>query len=435
MAAMQDQKPEAPLAVARKRQMEMGQMQVVTMPGQGGAEVKSLLKLTPQGLVRNWMCAVRLSEEKGEVYRMRGAPIITAAGYDRCNLFAGITFVCPPVVAGEDGTDRPNPYLHRSKSTGVEWVRVRQVGVGRNPQANLVAHDLTLNYDLSMYWAQDILSKWSGRKSDACKSWGTLENIKADGQYESIYPRQKVIALPDGFALIVDLTHLDVVACVLEHINRQKFAERNAITICRRNILKRHFAAAKLDNSLTVNIVGWPQIDRDLDELREVVSKADAGKVTLGGEAVIVERNVETPDRDEADAVLSGDVHEDMTGDDDDEPAAGVDVAEPSIAEKDAYQDAVCTGKPPLFPGESPPPPADPDPEFAELIKQVGPEDAFKALGAAGIDPDAPWGPDTLTFAKATLKQVLKHRTRKDAGHATDQKAGTGQVQGNLLNG
>ena len=302
-------------------------------PKRGDPDVQAIVKIGPGGQLRSTMTHVALNEEKGEIFglpqsykdqngdwKSRVVKSITAAGYDKLNLFAGVSFVAPETVKGDDGADRPNPCIERGANGEVQCVRVRQIGIGRVATGNLVSHDLTVNFDLRTYLIQDIWSKWTGRKKDPPKAWGIViqdsEPLPADTTKAGRWAKFNTAV--SGVSLFLNLMDKDVLSILGEHINRQKFAERNAVTICRRNILKKFFAAAKLDASLSVPVVGWMQADRDLRQLAYVAAEAGKGRMIVDGtEELTVEREAETvSEPEEVDAALAGEADEDMVAED-----------------------------------------------------------------------------------------------------------------------
>jgi len=315
-------KREAPQAPEKS-----GLASIILIPSDeaGGKPTNALVKMTPNGLVRSIHVRVPLSEAKGEVWYLGGydennrwnkkaKAAITAAGYNKLNLVGGVSFATPETLVSEDGKASSNPYFHR-ESGELVYVKVRRIGIGRNAAGNLVAIDLTVTYNIRDYFAQDCFAKWSGKKSDtATAGWGQIfdaENIPDEVRKDG---RRKLIRCPGGVVLSIDLTQKDAIAVIQEHINRQKFAERNAWTICERNILKKFYAAAQLrPTDLTVPVVAWQTVDRALEELARIAAESRGGRVTVGNEELEIERQNEVAnDKDEVDAALAGDADEEM---------------------------------------------------------------------------------------------------------------------------
>ena len=311
---------------------------VLVPPGPGSDGVAALAKRTKDGDIHSLQVTVPLNIQKGHVWKMgRWDPesrtvvpdyAVTALGYDRLNSVAGVAILKPPTLHIDDGRIVPNPYFERVRETDeIRRVRVRMVGIGRSSVGNLVAHDVTLSYDLGNYLAQDIWSKWTGKKKDAPKAWGKVypfgrapDNIKQNPQF-------LCIAIPTGVALYVDLTNKDVLSVISEHIGKQKFAERNAETICKRNVLARFFAVRRVhpaDNGLFyVTFIAWPESDRDLGRIADMAAQAQEGRIEVDGEEVEVASAAVVPGNDDVNAALGGEVDEDQgsaAGEDDSAP-------------------------------------------------------------------------------------------------------------------
>ncbi len=328
--------------------------------------VKSMVKRTPSGFVHSTMARVPLSVQRDEIYLMnRYNPstreyetknVITAAGYHKLNQFAGVSFISPDTLTNDDGTIVGNPYSHASgdatSKKEVQYVRVRRVGIGRNAQGNWVAIDLTVTYDLTLYFAQDMWAAWQGKKSSPSSAkWGSLYSTENVPHEVRTNPQLRIIDCPGGVSLAVDLNARPVVALFQEHINRQKFAERNAVTICERNILKKFFATSRVGTDMTVPVISWPQVDLDLQQIDNITRAVSRGSAVIDGEEVIVESAVIEADQDEAEAALAGEYDEDQASDsdDDDLPASvtgtKTKTAQTKTAQADISDDAVDLSK------------------------------------------------------------------------------------------
>lgn len=282
-----------------------------------------LIKNSPNGEVRNLTTTVVLDPDT-DVYQMsvkRGdrwqkVNVLTAMGYANLNKYLGISFVSATSLLNDEGNAVCNPYFKYDSDGDIEYVKVRLIGIGRNHIGNLVAIDYTLRYDLKMYLAQDVMARWSGRAGDATKSWGELfstpnvpDDIKKD-------PKKKLVHVPGGLTLALDITSKDVIGLIQEHSSRQKFAERNASTICRRNILKSLTGKSVVPDNLEVKVSCWPTRDRKLTELAKVVEDAKDGRCESDGEVVEVSAVSEViSDPDEVNAAVSGDFDEEMVAD------------------------------------------------------------------------------------------------------------------------
>ena len=320
---------------------ELGKSRLAVFPGatKDDEPQMALVKVTPGGLVRSMLTRVHLSRERNETYEFGAYDpvtrswvkrnVITAGGYDAVNRFGGVAFLSPDTVADDDGNPRSNPWIDRQDGS-VKRVRVRRIGIGRNPAGNIVARDYTLTYDLELYFAQDVWARWSGKKKDTTtQAWGALydtANIPPTARQDA---KKKIVRCPGGVSLALDLASKEVVNLFHEHLNRQKFAERNAITICERNILKKHFGVTTVGADGTVAVVAWMQPDREMAEFGKIAALAAKGKVELGnGEEMQVIQDAEVIEtKEEIDAALAGDVEEEQQpadAIDDDAPVPGV---------------------------------------------------------------------------------------------------------------
>jgi hypothetical protein len=394
---------------------------VLAPPDADGANPTTAICLNgPTGLIRSVFARVELHESLGHTYRMSSKNpdtgnyedrnIITAAGYDKLNQFAGVNRIKPQTLIDDNGDTRPNPYMVRD-GVGIQIVVVRLIGIWRNPIGNLVCLDYTLHYDLRTYFTQDMMSKWMGYgKKASSKPWGTPFDLGKTP--DDTFTNQKVVPMPSGFELAIDLSNREVMTIMAEHINRQRFAERNAQTICWRNILKSFFAAAKLDRSNCVSIVTWKQTDKDFDELRGAVEDANDGRVEFGGEMIDVEAHSDTATPDDVSEGLAGDVDEDMRqpdGDEDDTessvaPAAHHERQTPTDPETAKYQD-----------------------EFEKAMANI--EDAnavYVELGRDGIDGNVDlWGvSDWKAAAGIANRRWAEQVKNKKASEANAAKQG-----------
>lgn len=288
-----------------------------------GEESYGLVKLGERGAVQAINTKFKLNEDRGEVYRVSGKikdansedkwvqkPVITAAGYFRMNQVGGVSFATPETILGEDGKLKGNPYAFPDAADEKKWVKVRRIGIGMNAVGALVAIDLTVTYSLVTYFAQDIWAKWKPRSGDP-KKWAELYAGDAVPEEVRTNPKRKIVSCPGGVVLALDLMNNEVLGLLQDNINRHKFAERNAITICERNILKKFFAASLIDNSLFVQVISW-QRGREQFDIMHAVERISAGeKVDNVIDGEVITESIE-PSKDEVDQALHGDADEDQ---------------------------------------------------------------------------------------------------------------------------
>lgn len=227
---------------------------------------------------------------------------ITAMGFLRLNNWIGASFSSPNTL--QIGAETVgNPYIERTGTT-TNRVTTRRIGISRNAAGALVAIDLTVTYDLDDYAACEIFDAWKpGYQQQAPQPWG---RIVAEAGAANAQPHEKVISCPGGIFLVVDLTNKKAIALYSQLMQRQKFAERNAVSICERNILKRFAGTSFADDEGYVSVVHWSQPDRTRQQMQKVFDKIQAGEVQIEGEDVQVEQVSESVDYEEATAILAG---------------------------------------------------------------------------------------------------------------------------------
>ncbi len=340
-----------------------GKAVIALMPPdkEGGPPVNCIVRYTASGALRAVSVPMRMDPSKGETFGLSAkvgddwttVHSLTALAYDKLNTVAGVTFfTLPERLIDNDGKERPNPWIEQDKHGAIHFVRVAQVGFGRSATGNLVAHALSVTFDLRTYLAQDLWSKWQGKKgydggrdktrakaAVASKEWGVLtpqSQEKAPNETHTL-----PFHIPAGVILWCDYTHPEVQNIIGEHINRQKFAERNAITICRRNILKKIFGVSRLDKTMTVQVTGFIQEDRDLVAMGRAVAAAQAGDIVIDGEQIKIEKeDMGVVSEQEVDESLAGEDDEDADRSDgpvlDEEPGTVAPSAPPPVTEDPA---------------------------------------------------------------------------------------------------
>lgn len=267
-----------------------------------------------QGAVRTVKADVFLIE--GTHYnKISGKAQINSAGCAKLNQVANINLIKPQntIVNGEE---RHNPYVEidpHSKGTAVVYTRT--LGIGFAPTGNLVLTDKSLVFNLDTYYKQDLQAKIKkcpscgtmGRKNRPPDKWKGVEITWKTSQSGKRYPEENPIEveLSDDADLVfietrrvgetilgmwVDITHPEIIAAGNDDIQRQKFADRQAETICSRNVLKSHPAIAMNDisNKLVldsegketgyakVRVYGYKH-DMGLKEIRSLTDAAQEG--------------------------------------------------------------------------------------------------------------------------------------------------------------
>lgn len=256
-----------------------GLVSLAVMPGDtpDAPPVTGLVKLGPDGAFAKIAVNVPLTLQNKGVWKFRGALVPTALGLDKANQYLGASFISPDTVLNDAGVAQPNPHYERNAEGDLLWVRIRSIGTWINALGIRVIYDLTLDFDLKTYFAQDLYAKWFN-KERAPRGWGRLAPSL---DRASLKANEKAYRLPDGLVLVVDITNAEYQACVSEQIGRLKFAGRLAGTLCRRNILKIAMPhAAILDGTLPV--VSWQQTPITYADMRHIVDSSATHKIEHG---------------------------------------------------------------------------------------------------------------------------------------------------------
>jgi hypothetical protein len=264
------------------------------------------------------MCAVKseieLSLREKDLCQVPGGSVmITASGLDRLNKVAGLTVIKPPQIAitverrgYPETTMVENPYIEYSEDGAIKVVTVECLAIGLSPVGNWCITQERLRYDLVQYFAADAWNKV--KKYPDCGRFMTKKFHDRDGDGRMWIP----IMMDTG--LSVDISHPEITSVITGHITRQKFAERIASTICRRNAMKRHPSIAK---SLVipeqgygyVEVIGW-QHDQTADGLKKMAAQAVAGELP-SSEVEVVQIETEVKFGDEENVTVEADVSSD----------------------------------------------------------------------------------------------------------------------------
>ncbi len=264
----------------------------------GDGEV--FLKKTAEGELRAINAIIPLDLKRKEIVNIPGGNfMITAVGYDRLNKVAGISVVYPPTMAYtfvRDGIPETrevgNPFIEYDQDSGaIKTISVTCLALGLSPVGNWAITQERLRFDLNRYLTMD--------------SWGKVRNYKNCGVFQSNEAYQKrtdkdyflfVKAMP-GWGLALDTRHDEVQKVLTGHFTRQKFAERIASTICRRNAMKRHPAIAKSvvmprNGVADVQVYGWKH-ELGTREINKMIGDVAQGQLPNGIQVITQESEVE----------------------------------------------------------------------------------------------------------------------------------------------
>lgn len=282
----------------------------------GGA----IVRLTKSGEIHSILKRIKLSESEGQFYKMGVQDpeskwpnikyvtknVITARGYDLIRSMMGMHITFPDFVLNEEGKEVCNPYPH-SENGMVSYVKVRAIGTCRGPSGNWQAQDLTFIYNFQAYLAEDLYNKWFGNNKKKNKGkddfppedddkdykappWGCLLNANVA---PPVTPDKIRFPVQANMVLECDLNSRHVHKIVKEHLAAQKFAERNAISMCVRNIVRKLTGLYFADENGFVDVVVWVQEDKDFQTINNMISRSKEGVVTIDGDQVQVMRDQE----------------------------------------------------------------------------------------------------------------------------------------------
>jgi hypothetical protein len=284
------------------------------------------IKRTPDGLVKAVSAVVPLDLRRKEIVSIEGNFMITAIGYDRLNKVAGLSVVYPPstpytfMINGvPDTRDVGNPFIEYDDETGaIRTISVTCLALGLSPIGNWCITHERLRFDLNRYFAMD--------------AWSKVKRFKEVGQFQSknIYDKRDdkdfylFIKVMPGWGLALDTRHAEIQKILTTHFNRQKFAERIASTICRRNAMKRHPAIAKStvmprDGIADVQVYGWRH-DLDTVQINKMIGSAAQGKLPPNIEVISKDSDIEYGSKDGAvveTEISSDDIDRGPSGDQD----------------------------------------------------------------------------------------------------------------------
>lgn len=398
---------EAALPAMIEKNWESGELTVVKATKHGTIKAAKTFVPLVEG-TDTWKMVVK--EKIGGQWTSRDTHKISALGYDKMNQWANVAIYHPETLTLGDGSTHANPHLHKVGST-IEYVRVRLRGLGLSPLGNVIMHDCTLNFDLLSYMAESLLAKWKGYGDGAPKEWGKLydadnvpDEVRKDGQCRE-FP------CGSGLVLSVQLNHSEVAKLVHDGVQLVKKAIERAQTMCRRNLLRRFFAAVEPVNykgRMGVWVTTWTQVARDFAEMSDLMNGAESGSVSVNGQQRDVEAHVDVDHVTEPDEENEAEFAADM------EPGEVSD------------EDPADSGVEPVAPAQSGIPDvkdlrAKVRAKYAELVKLTNATKANGAMEASGFnglqDVADCQSPTELGFALDSLNaSISEHKPKSEQG-------------------
>lgn len=259
----------------------MGDKREVAVLGDG----EVIVKRTPDGTFQAIRGHITLSLKNKEIVSIPGGgTMITSYGFDSLNKVAGLTTLYPPRIpitvdrrGYPETLDVENPYIEYDDDGAIRVITVECYAIGLSPIGNWVITQERLRYDLRQYFISEV--------------WSKVKKMPATGKFISEEARAKLkdqdenmwIKVISNWGLHIDPRHEEITKVLTGHLTRQKFAERIASTICRRNAMKRHPAIGKSEvhprgGEARVLVYGW-QHDLTADQVNNMARLTTSGKV------------------------------------------------------------------------------------------------------------------------------------------------------------
>lgn len=273
----------------------------------------TLVKITSDGLIKRTIRKVELSPERGHFYMgfvpgdAQKPKIITAQGFAYLNQFSPLAWIPQDTIRDPDGKEVGNPQDKR-KSEGL--VRVRRFAVGRTVDGTLRAYDLTLTYDLNAYFAADVLGKYNAKEGHGRSAkmgtpkWGQIINELSLEDHLRKNPSHGSVPIAPGIYLVFDATNVEIRKLYREHNERVRFADRFAVSVCERNILKKHFGFSTVPPNNVVEIACWEQPEFNFEKLASSVVTKN-GRIVVDGEEIEAEVSDEVATTEDIEAVIN----------------------------------------------------------------------------------------------------------------------------------
>lgn len=221
------------MASKENTQQDNNQKSIVAL-GDG----KVFVKRTPDGIIRAVQGVVQLDEKNGEFADIQGKFMTTAKGFNTLNQITGLSVITPEKLTLPEGNIVVNPFPFVDPETGsITKVWVKKVAIGYSPTGNLAVTSATLQYDIRMYFIQDLV-----KKVEICKDAGKI-CLKSSLSEEELKNGQ-FFAIDGELGVYVNFSHKDILKAINTYIQKKLFGERNAQSICERLVLGKHPALA-----------------------------------------------------------------------------------------------------------------------------------------------------------------------------------------------
>jgi hypothetical protein len=253
---------------------------------------KALVSASSDGNIQAIKADVELSMANKDIIDINGNPVITASGFDKLNKVAGVSLVMPQRIDVPGHGVQPNPFFITDPDTGgMQFVMAKMSAVGFSPVGNLAVVDQTLLFSLLSYFKMDCLAKIKkipGFGKSAHRQNLTPEELKF-GYF--------IPTLDKNYGIWMDTRHMEFMKVQNDHCQRQRFAERIALGILKRNCLRHHPAIGVMNVQLeaggkcSVPILAWRK-DVSLGTLRKIAEDTGTreGVETVKSEVITTEQ-------------------------------------------------------------------------------------------------------------------------------------------------
>lgn len=210
---------------------------------------KGIIKSTKDGLIRGIEVTVELSLRRKEFYgfevgtkdNKKNEYKITAEGYDRLYQAAALETAQEPTF-NMNGIEYTNPHITFDEKGRKRNVTTRQTIVGRDANGKIQFSSALIIYDAEGLLMTSLMTKI---KYDKDESFGFYCDREEFEEYKQKNRRVKFYEIDDDFGICVKTNSYNFKNLIATERDMRDTIERKAVTIARRNAIRRHPAVAK----------------------------------------------------------------------------------------------------------------------------------------------------------------------------------------------
>lgn len=250
-------------------------------------------------------------------------PMICAPGLEKANQYAGIEIFKPQKLVANGGQEVMNPYYTMDNNGMVSSIAMRGIGIGYGPLGSLAAVDQTIIINMSTVLLQELQAKLKNNPTIAVLGLKDRRpnEFKAsimgydERERRRVVKKTEIVTTDDTWVFIpvfgltgywLNVTAPDILDVFDGYIQKQRFIERTANTILRRQILSLHPAigtktpivtcADKGNEKAYIVVYGFqPETDdaqKRRKEMEALVAKLAQGEKLANMEVVVKEDEV-----------------------------------------------------------------------------------------------------------------------------------------------